>query len=216
VTTFLSSINSSRKEKNKQINKDMSNIKSKDLTYDKTASQPAFLQRLRDQNNSLSASGRHEQPIARAHRAKNDNADDQDDAPLYLVQGSSETLTRQEYEKLASAQQDDKNDHEANAKSKFGNVQDMVTGELTGDSPKASGALPNEPDEQHVKHAPVRTSGTVDAGKATKKRKVAKIVGRDDDQDNNDATKNKDDSKPTTKKFKKNAKPIKLSFGDQE
>lgn len=179
----------------------MSNIKSKDLTYDKNASQPAFLQRLRDQNSAISSSGRHEQPIARAQRAKNPNNDD-DDAPTYVVEGSSETLTKAEYEKLTSGDGDD-------AKDKFGDVKDMVTGELTGDSPKASGALPDE-DE-----APARASATVDAGKATKKRKVAKVVGGDDDEDEkttNDTS--KDESKP--KKPKKKGKPMKLSFGDDE
>jgi hypothetical protein len=84
-----------------------------------------------------------------------------------------------------------------------------VTGELTGDSPKASGALPDEDD------IPTRASVTVDAGKATKKRKMAKVVGGDDDEDE-PASKNtsKDESKP--KKSKKKGKPIKLSFGDDE
>lgn len=181
----------------------MSNIKSKDLTYDKNASQPAFLQRLRDQNSAISSSGRHEQPIARAQRAKNTNNDD-DDAPTYVVEGSSETLTKAEYEKLTSGDGDD-------AKDKFGDVKDMVTGELTADSPKASGALPDE-DE-----APARASATVDVGKATKKRKVARVVGGDDDDDGDEAKTNdtsKDESKP--KKLKKKGKPIKLSFGDEE
>jgi len=179
----------------------MSNIKSKDLTYDKNASQPAFLQRLRDQNSAISSSGRHEQPIARAQRAKNPNNDD-DDAPTYVVEGSSETLTKAEYEKLTAG------DTEDDAKDKFGDVKDMVTGELTADSPKASGALPDE-DE-----APARASATVDAGKATKKRKVAKVVGGDDGEEADPKDTSKDESKP--KKPKKKGKPIKLSFGDEE
>jgi hypothetical protein len=178
----------------------MSNIKSKDLTYDKNASQPAFLQRLRDQNSAIASSGRHEQPIARAQRAKNPNNDD-DDAPTYVVEGSSETLTRAEYEKLTSGDTDD-------VESKFGNVKNMVTGELTGDSPKASGALPDEDD------VPARASVTVDAGKATKKRKVAKVVGGDDGDEANAKDTSEDESKP--KKLKKKGKPIKLSFGDEE
>lgn len=178
----------------------MSNIKSKDLTYDKNASQPAFLQRLRDQNSAISSSGRHEQPIARAQRAKNPNNDD-DDAPTYVVEGSSETLTKAEYEKLTSGDGDD-------VESKFGDIKDMVTGELTGDSPKASGALPDEDD------VPSRASVTVDAGKATKKRKVAKVVGGDDEDEATTKDTSKDESKP--KKLKKKGKPIKLSFGDEE
>lgn len=181
----------------------MSNIKSKDISYDKSASQPAFLQRLRDQNSAISASGRHEQPVARAQRAKK-SVDDDDDAPTYVVEGSSETLTKAEYDKLTSG-----DGEESDAKSKFGDVKDMVTGELTGDSPKASGALPDESD------APARASATVDAGKATKKRKVAKVVGGDDDVDEaNTQDTSKDESK--SKKIKKKGKPIKLSFGDEE
>jgi hypothetical protein len=181
----------------------MSNIKSKDLTYDKSTSQPAFLQRLRDQNSAISSTGRHEQPIARAQRAKNPNADD-DDAPTYVVEGSSETLTKAEYEKLTAG---DGND----ADEKFGDVKDMVTGELTGDSPKASGALPDEDDG-----GPARASVIVDAGKATKKRKMAKVVGGDDNDADEATSKvsSKDESKP--KKLKKKGKPIKLSFGDEE
>ncbi|KAK6002713.1 hypothetical protein QM012_001463 [Aureobasidium pullulans] len=182
----------------------MSNIKSKDISYDKSASQPAFLQRLRDQNSAISASGRHEQPVARAQRAKK-SGDDDDDAPTYVVEGSSETLTKAEYEKLTSGD----GGEESDAKAKFGDVKDMVTGELTGDSPKASGALPDESE------APARASATVDAGKANKKRKVAKVVGGDDDEDDaNTKDTNKDESKP--KKIKKKGKPIKLSFGDEE
>ncbi|KAG9632466.1 hypothetical protein KCU64_g16236, partial [Aureobasidium melanogenum] len=180
----------------------MTNIKSKDISYDKSASQPAFLQRLRDQNSAISASGRHEQPVARAQRAKK-SGDDDDDAPTYVVEGSSETLTKAEYEKLASG-----DGEESDAKSKFGDVKDMVTGELTGDSPKASGALPDESD------APARASATVDAGKATKKRKVAKVVGGDDEDEASTQDTTKDESKP--KKIKKKGKPIKLSFGDEE
>ncbi|THV97523.1 hypothetical protein D6D27_02071 [Aureobasidium pullulans] len=181
----------------------MSNIKSKDLSYDKSASQPAFLQRLRDQNSAITASGRQEQPIARAQRAKK-AGDDDDDAPTYVVEGSSETLTKAEYEKLTSGD----GDVEAGVKSKFGDVKDMVTGELTGDSPKASGALPEEDD------VPVRTSATIDAGKATKKRKVAKVVGGEDEDETSTRDKTKGESKP--KKPKKKGKPIKLSFGDEE
>jgi hypothetical protein len=175
----------------------MSNIKSKDLTYDKNASQPAFLQRLRDQNSAISSTGRHEQPIARAQRPKNN---DDDDAPTYVVEGSSETLSKAEYEKLTSGETED---------SKFGDVKDMVTGELTGDSPKASGALPDEDDG-----GPTRASVTVDAGKATKKRKMAKVVGGDDEDEATPKDTSKDESKP--KKLKKKGKPIKLSFGDDE
>ncbi|KAI5203069.1 hypothetical protein E4T39_04321 [Aureobasidium subglaciale] len=188
----------------------MSNIKSKDLTYDKTASQPAFLQRLRDQNSAISASGRQEQPVARAQQAKK-GGDDDDDAPMYVVEGSSETLTKAEYEKLTAGDGDGDGDdnEETDAKSKFGNVKEMVTGELKGEWPKASGALPDE-DE-----APTRSSATVDVGKANKKRKMAKVVGGDENEDGAEAqATGKDESKP--KKIKKKGKPIKLSFGDDE
>lgn len=185
----------------------MSNIKSKDLSYDKSASQPAFLQRLRDQNNAITSSGRHEQPVARAQRQRTKN-DDDEDAPTYVVEGSSETLTKAEYEKLTSTSKDD------DADIKFGDAKDMVTGELLGQSPKASGALPNE--EKTAAAAPTRNPGTVDVG-ATKKRKVAKVVGGDDNEEEETEAKDatKSDDKPK-KKMKKKGKPIKLSFGDEE
>ena len=117
-------------------------------------------------------------------------------------------MTKAEYEKLTSGD----GDVEAGVKSKFGDVKDMVTGELTGDSPKASGALPEEDD------VPARTSATIDAGKATKKRKVAKVVGGEDEDEDEDETSTRDETKGESKpkKPKKKGKPIKLSFGDEE
>ena len=182
-------------------------IKSKDLSYDKAASQPAFLQRLRDQNSAIDASGRHERPVARAQRIRS-NKDDEEDAPAYVLEGSSETLTKAEYEKLTLGGEGAKD-----VDAKFGSVKDMVTGELQGQSPKASGALPDEEDE--TKGVTTRKPGTVDAGTgASKKRKMAKVVGGDDADEDQEAAGSKEHIKP--KKIKKKGKPIKLSFGDEE
>ena len=186
-------------------------IRSKDLSYDKSASQPAFLQRLRDQNAGITASGRHERPVARPQRLRN-NQDEDEDAPTYVVEGSSEVISRAEYEKLTSgAEGEDAGDVET----KFGDVKDMVTGELQSQSPKASGALPSDEKDSETKAS--RSSTVVDAGKAaSKKRKVAKVVGGDDDEDEEGEKDKASSNDKAKRKVKKKGKAIKLSFGDDE
>lgn len=59
--------------------------------------QPAFLRRLRGELTS-GDTARHEQPIARNKRMK----DDEDDAPTYVLEDTKESLTKEEYEALVS------------------------------------------------------------------------------------------------------------------
>jgi hypothetical protein len=51
----------------------------------------------------------------------------------------------------------------------------------------------------------------VEVGKATKKRKVAKVIAED-----GEAQESKEPEKKVAKKAKKKGKPVKLSFGDEE
>jgi len=163
-------------------------IKSKDLSYDSTL--PPFLQRLRAQNSGYGDDkdpDRHERQLARPKKAKNP---DDDDGPTF-VDESGETVSKEEYEKLSRAIADD--------------ASGNVTSELKGDSkPEASGALSAESE------ATKRAEQKLTDGAAVKKRKIGKIVGEGEDDD---------EGKPSTdkvvKKAKKKAKPIKLAFDDE-
>jgi hypothetical protein len=166
-------------------------IKSKDLSYD--SSLPPFLQRLRAQNTGYGDDGdpdRHERPLARPKRAKNP---DDDDGPTF-VDESGETVTKEDYEKQLRG--------DAEGEEDAGNV----TGELKGDGkPEASGALPGPRVEQKL------TDGT-----AVKKRKMAKVVGEDEEDGLQTGGVDKGTTQKAPKKAKKKAKPIKLAFDDDE
>jgi len=177
--------------------------KAKKLEYE--ANEPAFLRRLRAQNAGYGEDGRHERQIARPKRAKQD---DEEDAPAYVVHDSNETLSKEDYEAMLK-DQGKPVDGKTGGAAKIQGTEDEdtlgVKGELTGDEPKASGALPDGRKDAPIKQATV----------GSKKRKAAKIVG-DDVKDPSDDLPFKDD--PTQKKPKKKAKAksIKLSFGDDE
>lgn len=167
-------------------------IKSKDLSYD--SSLPPFLQRLRAQNTGYGEDGdpdRHQVPLARPKKAKNP---DDDDGPTF-VDESGELVSKADYERQLKG---DASGEETG---------DNVTGELKGDGkPEAMGALP--PDSKH------RVEQKLTDGTAVKKRKVAKVVG---DEDEDDTFKPEKDTAPkAAKKAKKKTKPIKLAFDDDE
>ncbi|KAF7195627.1 hypothetical protein HII31_02945 [Pseudocercospora fuligena] len=166
-------------------------IKSKDLSYD--SSLPPFLQRLHEQKAGRGDTDRHERPIARAKRTK--PADD-DDGPT-VVDDSGETVSKAQLEEMSKEATDE--------------VQDTssIKGELDPSTePKASGALPDS------NAGPRRTESSVTDGTAQKKRKAAKVIG--DDEEAGDATEQKSSKKVAAKKAKKKAKPVKLTFEDDE
>lgn len=76
-----------------------SNIKAKDLSYNSTL--PPFLQRLRALNSSQSASGRHEQPIARPKRARAAE-DEEEDEPTY-VDSNGLHMSHAEFQSMKAA-----------------------------------------------------------------------------------------------------------------
>ena len=167
-------------------------IKSKDLSYD--SSLPPFLQRLRAQNTGYGDDGdpdRHQVPLARPKKAKNP---DDDDGPTF-VDESGETVSKADYERRLKG---DVTGEETG---------DNVTGELEGDGkPEASGALPAD--------SKPRVEQKLTDGAAIKKRKVAKVVG-DEDEDGSSKLE-KDIAPKAVKKAKKKAKPIKLAFDDDD
>lgn len=167
-------------------------IKSKDLSYD--SSLPPFLQRLHNQNAGRGDTDRHERQIARPKKSKDPN---DDDGPT-VVDESGETLSKDEVDKLTKQPEPGVEDTE------------NVKGELDpATEPKASGALPD----------PKASESKVTDGTATKKRKVAKAVGKDDEDDETTGKSGEGAEKSvakTVKKAKKKAKPVKLAFDDDE
>jgi hypothetical protein len=133
---------------------------------------------------------RHEQPIARNKRLKKD--DDEDDAPTYVLEDTKESLTKEEYEALVSGK-DTKNEEEEE--------------DISGDK-STENARDFEPKQKDK---------IVEIGAGTKKRKAAKIVNEEHE---GGSAESKPSTKQTgaqaTKKPKKKAKAVKLTFGDEE
>lgn len=168
-------------------------IKAKDLTYESTL--PPFLQRLHAQNAGRGDQDRHERPIARPTRAK---AHDEDDEPT-VVDEAGETVSKGELENMSSAQDGDARGEDENVN---------TVGEKYA-KPKASGATQDEVQ---------RSDQKITDGTATKKRKVAKVVGEDDEAETSINANGKDEAvtKQVIKKAKKKAKPIKLAFDEDD
>ncbi|KAL1639866.1 hypothetical protein SLS58_007452 [Diplodia intermedia] len=169
----------------------------KNLSYDHK--EPAFLRRMKGDLTAGRDTDRHERPVARPKRLKRD--DEEDDGPTYVVEESNDTLTKAEYEAL-------------------------VTGTTEG-SPAANAASDTaegkDGDETTVEKAKPKQQQVASVGGASKKRKAVKIGGdADEERDEGGAAEKsgkveepqKKDIK--AKKPKKKAKPVKLSFGDEE
>ncbi|KAF2709941.1 hypothetical protein K504DRAFT_501241 [Pleomassaria siparia CBS 279.74] len=155
-------------------------FKAKDLHYDDT--QPAFLRRMRGEI-SGHGSGRHEQPIARPKRLKQD---DEDDAPTYVLEDTHESLSKAEYEAMLAG-----NDRK----------EEDAASEGTDAKSKPTEIVPEKPKDN-----------IAELGKASKKRKVAKVIAEEQEGENATGT----STTKAVKKIKKKSKPVKLSFGDQE
>jgi hypothetical protein len=148
--------------------------------------QPAFLRRLRGELVN-GDSARHEQPIPRNKRLKQD---DEDDAPTYVLEDTKESLTKEEYEALVSGK-DPKGEEKVAA-------NDTSKGATEESAPKPKDKI-------------------AEVGAGTKKRKAAKIVNEEHEpgpaEGNQDA---KQTGAKATKKPKKKMKAVKLTFGDEE
>ncbi|KAF2628472.1 hypothetical protein BU25DRAFT_36789 [Macroventuria anomochaeta] len=158
-------------------------FKAKDLHFDN--SQPAFLQRLRGQMQGED-SARHERPIPRNKRMKQD---DEDDAPTYVLEDTNQSMTKEEYEAFVT-----KKDSNEDGKTEQEDVTRMST-----------------------KDAETKSKDRItEIGANAKKRKAAKIIS-DEQQDDKDQSKNGEKANvKTVKKPKKKAKVVKLTFGDEE
>lgn len=135
---------------------------------------------------SSSDTDRHERPIA---RQKGQRQDDQDDAPAYVLEDTNQSLTKEEYEALLKD-------------------ESGADGESFSDQVKGEGR------SHDVEEKEAKRDNVTEVGQVTRKRKAVKVVG-DDTEEANDKLSKVRDAK-VTKKPKKKAKAIKLSFGDQE
>jgi hypothetical protein len=130
---------------------------------------------------------RHEQPIPRNKRLKQD---DEDDAPTYVLEVTKESLTKEEYEALVSGKDSE-------------NKEEDVA---------ASVSKPDSAESERKQKDKI-----AEVGAATKKRKAAKIISDEQEGSNAEAGKSeKARNGKMTKKPKKKAKAVKLTFGDEE
>lgn len=143
---------------------------------------PPFLQRLHAQKGGFGDADRHERAIARPKKAKDDN---DDDGPT-MIDETGETLTKDEYEKLTSAP--------------------VAVAEDSGAAIPEPEARPSE------EPGTAKVDQKVTNGAASKKRKVAKVVGEDEEPSSQDGAV----VAKAAKKSKRKAKPVKLAFDDND
>lgn len=128
-------------------------------------------------------SGRHEQPVPRNKRMKKD--DDEDDAPTYVLEDTNQSMTKAEYDAMVAGKDAEKSEDAANDDS--------------GAAKESAITIPKD--------------NIAEVGKATKKRKIAKVIAEENDSE---AQESKEPEKKVVKKGKKKSKPVKLSFGNNE
>ena len=153
---------------------------------------PAFLQRLKG-GIATGQTDRHEHPVPRPKRLKQD---DEDDAPTYVVEDSNDTLSKAEYEGLLAGKEvnNDSNSEERDHSTDAKDASDDRHGE-----------------ENSKRDAVANTDRVAEAGKLQKKRKVGKVVGGEEEEAVDDKKPSNSDA---TKKPRKKAKAIKLSFDE--
>ena len=159
------------------------------------SNEPAFLRRLRAKHGG-GDSDRHERPLARPRKQVKDGEDDQ---PTYVVEGSQDTLSKAEYEALMGTANDEKQDENEPASS--------PQPDLGADKSARGG---NEVSENVV---PAKQKTAAIGG--SNKRRLAKVVGEDGDDDGEPNVEEKGPA-PTGKKPKaKKGKKVKLSFDEE-
>ncbi|KAL2075723.1 hypothetical protein VTL71DRAFT_666 [Oculimacula yallundae] len=143
--------------------------------------------------NENTSDGRHEYTVARPKKARTAE-DEAEDEPVYFDEGSGETLTKSEWEKK----------EEEEGKKEENEVK-QIEGREEGDGGKEG-----------------KEKEKVAAIGASRKRKAGKVVGGEDEEENEDRGKKVTAAKQTSVKKAEKSKPakkgkkIKLSFGDDE
>ncbi|MCJ1402751.1 hypothetical protein MMC11_005972 [Xylographa trunciseda] len=161
----------------------------KNLTYE--SKEPAFLRRLKNEYGGGN-SDRHERPSARPRKQK--HSEDDEDEPTYVDEDSNDTLTKAEYEAILKEEQ------------VMSEEQHSESLELHNDSKITHDAAVNIANETSTRKELVAAIG------GTGKRRVAKVIGDDDlDQNGQELVPETKAGKRSSKKPKK----IKLSFNDE-
>ena len=160
-------------------------FKAKDLTYENN--EPAFLRKLRGEVAGTD-SDRHERPIARPKRLKQN--EDEDDGPTYVVEESGDMLSKADYEAMLAGEKREQVDDKTVTRPEGG----VAEGE---DESKKS--------KQQV----------AEAGQAQKKRKAVKIIGDAAEKDADGGEGAVSQSRKPVKKPKTKTRAVKLSFEDE-
>ncbi|MCJ1256128.1 hypothetical protein MMC24_003948 [Lignoscripta atroalba] len=158
----------------------------KNLSYE--SQEPSFLRKLKSEYGG-DVSGRHERPLARPRKLK-DEADD--DGPTYVDEGSHNTISKVEYEAMLNGD---------------GNTVDDGGAEIISKTVDTSKIQPRSVDEsigsgnfKEQKVAGIGSSG---------KRRIAKVIGEDEHLSE---MKGEGKASAVGKRAKKPKKRIKLSF----
>lgn len=181
---------------------------SKTSKLEYTRSEPAFLQRLRNQHTSTDADGRHERAVPRPKKARL-ATDDDDDAPAY-VDDSGASVSKAEYDALVAG---GKGGEEVAVDDSEVTPGVREVGDEGAEGPVASGALPATVGGDEAARREDVTKGVTVGGK---KRKAGKVVGDDgEDGVGDEGEDGTAKQRGKAKKGAKKAKPIKLSFDDE-
>jgi hypothetical protein len=181
----------------------MSKITPKNLSYDTTL--PPFLARLQAANTS-SREGRHEFHIARPKKARNEDAEAEDE-PVYFDEGTGETLSKKEWEEKEKA------DEEGSGGGNEAGAGVERDGGANKDGLEGGGNLERKESKEKV-----ATIG------GSKKRKAGKVIGVEDDGEQKSVAgpalgkkaQRGDGKKGEKVEIMKKRKKIKLSFGDDD
>lgn len=158
--------------------------------------EPAFLRRMR-QGQSGDVQERYIAP-----RNKKQAVDDDEDAPVYVLEGQNEAISAKEFRELDSDKAKDPKDDE-NSESK----QKATDG--TEDSQTEKSA------EDVLRKAPATSEKILEVGTKVNKRKAGRVVGVDEEDDNTKKDNNEPEKKQRLNKQKAKRK-VKLSFGEEE
>ncbi|MCJ1389424.1 hypothetical protein MMC18_002281 [Xylographa bjoerkii] len=162
----------------------------KNLTYE--SKEPAFLRKLKNEYGDRN-SDRHERPLARPRKQK--DGEDDDDEPTYVDVESNDTLTKAQYEAILEKEEQVISE-EQHLKALESNNDDAVTHDVV----KSVGSEP-----------PSRKELVVAIG-GTGKRRIAKVVGNDGQDQNVEECLQE---AKVEKRSRKKSKKIKLSFDDE-
>lgn len=154
--------------------------------------EPAFLRRLRQ-----GQSGGEQQQRYIAPRNKKRPTDEDEYAPTYVLEGGDETITVEEFKALSNEKSGENN------------------GEGKEDVEKTDAPMTEEESSINQSLA-VTKEKILEAGSKVNKRKAAKMIGAEGQEDTDNKNDEKTDRKKRTGGKPKGKQKVKLSFGDDE